>query len=55
MSNSSIWPINRTLSDATTDGNEGVLPVLLSSSITEALSSDGLMPYLGHLLGKSYL
>ena len=42
MSNSSIWPIDRTLSGATTlgpsgpgrDGNEGVLHILQSSSIT---------------------
>ena len=45
MSNSSIWPINWTLSGATTqglsepvsDGNEGVLHIPQSSSISVAL------------------
>ena len=49
MSNSSIWPIDRSLSGATTpgqsgagsDGNEGVLHIPQSSSITGAASSDG--------------
>ena len=52
MSCYSIWPIDRTLSGATTlsqsepgnDGNEGVL------CIPEPLLSDYLMPYPGHLL-----
>ena len=51
MSNSSIWPIDRNLSRATTqdqsgpgsDGNEGVLHVPQSSSILEASPSDCLM------------
>ena len=62
MSNSSIWPINSTLSGATTpgqsrpgsNGNERVLCIPQSSSITEASPSDCLMSYLGHLLGESY-
>ena len=56
MSNSSIWFRDRTLPDPTTaghsgpgnDGNEGVLPVLKSSSITGASSSDCLMLLSGH-------
>ena len=48
MSNSSIWPIDWTLSGATilgqsgpgSDGNEGVLRIPQSYSITEASSSD---------------
>ena len=59
MSNSSIWPIDRTLSDATTlgqsgpgsDGNEGILYIPQSSSITGASSSDCSVSYPGHLLG----
>ena len=50
---SSIWPIDRTLSSPTTpgpsglgsDGNEWVLHIPQSSSITEGLPSDGLMSY----------
>ena len=61
MSNSSIWPIERILSGATTpsqsgpgsDGNEGVLQIPLSSSITGASTSDCLVSYPGHSLGKS--
>ena len=61
MSNSSIWPIDRTLSDATTqgqngpgsNGNEGVLCLPQSSSITEASPLDCLVSYLEHLLGES--
>ena len=45
---SSIWPIDRSLSGVTfqgqsrpgSNGNEGVLRILQSSSITEASSSD---------------
>ena len=56
---SSIWPINRTLSGATTlgqsqpgsDGNERVLSIPQSSSITGTLPSDCLVSYLGHSLG----
>ena len=59
---SSIWPIDRTLSSATTldqsgpvsDGNEGILHIPQSSSITGALAWDGLMSYSGEWLGKSY-
>ena len=55
MSNSSIWPIDRTLSGATTpsqswpvsDGNGGVLCIHQSSSITEASPSYCLVPYPG--------
>ena len=53
-----IWPIDWTLSGATTpdqsgpgsDGNEGVLRIPKSSSITEASPSDCLVSYLGHSL-----
>ena len=52
-----------TLSGATTPvqsgpgsyGNEVVLCISQSSSITEALSSDCLVSYPGHSLGESYL
>ena len=55
MSNSSIWPIVRTLSGATTKGqcgpgsnsNEGVLLIPQSSSITGTSSSDSLGSYPG--------
>ena len=57
MSNSSIWPMDRTLSGTTTlgqsgsgsDGNEGVL------GITGASPSDCLMSYTGLSLEESYL
>ena len=57
MSNSSIWPLDRTFLGATTmgqsesgsDGNERVLHILQSSSITEASLSVYLMSYPGHL------
>ena len=56
MSNTSIQPIDKTLSGATTpdqggpgiDVNEGVLHISQSSS------SDCLVSYLGHSLGESY-
>ena len=56
MSNSSFGTIDKTLSDATTlglsglgsDGNEGVLRIPQSSSITRASLSDCLMSYPGH-------
>ena len=59
---SSIWPIDRALSGATTlgqrgpgsDGNEGVPYIPQSSSITGASPSDCLVSYLGHSLGESY-
>ena len=62
MSNNSIWPIDRTLSGATTlgqsgpetDGNEGVLYILQSFSITEASPLDCLVSYPGHTLGEFY-
>ena len=58
MSNSSIWPIDRTLSDATTqgqsgprsNGNEGVLHISQGSR-TGASPSGSLMSYPGHSLG----
>ena len=57
---SSIWPIDRTLSGATTpgqskpgtDGNEGVLRIPKSSSITGTSSSDSLVSYLGYSSGS---
>ena len=59
MQFSSIWPIDRTLSGATTlgqsgpasDGNEGVHCIPQSSSITGTLPSDYLVSYLGRSLG----
>ena len=53
---SSIWLIDKTLSGATTpsqcepgsDGNEGLLRIPQSSSITEPLTSDYLVSYQGH-------
>ena len=60
---SSIWPIDRTLSGATTlgqsepgrNGNDGVLRIPQSPSITGASSSDCLVSYPGHSLVGSYL
>ena len=60
MSDISIWPIDRTLSGATppgqswlgSDGNEGVLCIPQSSSITGA--SDCLVSSSGHSSGESY-
>ena len=59
---SSIWPIDRTLSGATTlsqswlgsNGNEGVFSIPQSSSITRASLLDGLVSYPGHPFGESY-
>ena len=59
MSHSSIWCIDKTLSGATTpsqseagsNGNEEVLHIPQSSR-DEALLSDGLIPYPGHLFGS---
>ena len=59
---SSIWPIDRTLSDATTPGqggpesddNKGVLCIPQTFSITGASPSDCLVSYTGHSLGESY-
>ena len=61
MSNSSIWPIDRTWSGATilgqsgpgSDGNEGVLCIPQSSSITGALM-DCLISYPVYSLEESY-
>ena len=66
MSNSSIWPIDRTLPGAITpgqsgsgkDGNKEVVCIPQSSTITGASSSDCLMSYPEHSLrggGGSYL
>ena len=60
MLNSSIWQMDRTLSDATIPGqngpgrecNEGVLHILQTSSITGAWPSDCLV---SHSLEESYL
>ena len=57
---SSIWPIDRTLSGATTTGlsgpgsnsNEGILHILQSSCITGDSPSDCLVSYAGHSLGE---
>ena len=62
MSNSSIWPIDMTLSGATTpgqsgpgsDGNEGVLRIPQNSSITGASLSDCLVSHPEHSWEKSY-
>ena len=59
MSNSSIWPIDWNLSGATNPGqsepgsygNERVLYILQSASITEISPSDCLVSYTEHLLG----
>ena len=59
MQFSSIWPIDKTLSGATTpgqsgpgrNGNEGVLHIPQSSSMTETSPSDCLVSYPGHLGG----
>ena len=58
MSNSFIWPKERILTGATilgqsgpvSDGNEGVLHIPQSSSISGASPSDSLVSYLGHSL-----
>ena len=60
---SSIWPIDMILSGATTpsqskpgsDGDEGVLRILQSSSITGTSSSDCLVSYSGHSWVGGYL
>ena len=41
-------------SELGSDGNEGVLRIPQSSSITEASPSDCLVSYPGHSLGESY-
>ena len=58
MSNSSIWPIDRILSAAInlglsgpgSDGNEEVLIIHQSPSVTKASPSDSLVSYPGHSL-----
>ena len=62
MSNSSILPIDKTLSGVTTpeqsgpgsNGNEWVLRILQSASITRASPSDCLVSYARHLLVECY-
>ena len=62
MSNSSIWPIEKTLSGATTlgqrgpgrDSNEGVPCVPQSSGIIEVSPSDCFVSYPEHSLGEFY-
>ena len=56
MSNSSIWPIDRTQgqSGPGSDGSERVLRIPQIFSITEALPSDSLVSYPGYSWGKSY-
>ena len=57
---SSMWPIDRTLSDAAivvwsgpgSDGNEGVLCILQSSCITGTSPLDCLVSYSEHSLGR---
>ena len=56
---SSIWPVDRTLSTSGHsgpgwNGNEGVLSILQSSSITGASSSDYLVSYPERSFGESY-
>ena len=59
MSNNSICPLDRTLPAGTTlgliwlgsNGNEGVVHVAQSASITEAFRSDCLVSYPGNSLG----
>ena len=59
MSNSFIWPIDKTILDATTPGQNGpgsddhesVICISQSSSITGAFPSDCLMSYPGHSFG----
>ena len=60
MSNSSIQPIDKILSGATTpglsgpgsDGNEGVLNIPKSSGTNGDSQLDCLMPYSRHLVGR---
>ena len=62
MSDSSIWTIDRILSDATTsgksgpgsDGSEGLLHIIQSSSMTGPSSSYSLMSYPGQSLKGFY-
>ena len=62
MSDSSILPIDKTVSGATTTGqsgpesdcNEGVFRILQSPRITGASPSDRLASYPGHIVGGSY-
>ena len=60
-SHKSFWPIDRTLSGATTpcqtpgsDNNEKVLSIPQNSSITIASPSDSLLSYPGHILREPY-
>ena len=59
MKFSSIWPVDRTISGATTPGQsgpgnnsiEGVICILQSSSSSKFTQLDCLLSYPGHLLG----
>ena len=54
---SSIWPIDRTLSGATTlgsDGNKGVFRILPNSSTAGPSPSDSFVCYSGRSLGESH-
>ena len=61
MSNTSIKPVDTTLTGAITpgqsgpgsNGNEGILRIFQSSSINEASPSDCLVSYPGHTLRES--
>ena len=63
MTNISIWPVDRTLSGATTpghsrpgsEGNDGILRIPQRSSITGARSSDCLVLNPGHSLARCLL
>ena len=59
MQFSAVWPTNKTLSGATlsqsgpgSDGNKGVLCISQSSSITRTSTSNWLVSYPGHSLGR---
>ena len=57
-SNCSIWPIDRILSGKSgpgSDGNERVLCIPQSSSITGASPSDCFVSYLGHVTRRGFL
>ena len=61
MSNSSIWPFEKTLSGTTTLGQSGpesngneMIHLIPQKSKTEASSSVRLTSYPGHLLGEFY-
>ena len=63
MSNTSIWPIDKTLSGAATsdqsgpenNGDEGVLHIPQIHNIPRASQSDGIVSYEGQTLEEFYL